>query len=189
MKNVMLILLVALFAMPAQAEMKVQDNFKLSELMGSWFLYASKPHSREKLCRRDLTMKFEMKSNGDIRTGIKCRKRANIRTRTMPGRARLNKELNNPAKMEVTFNWFFGPNWKDRKDMWVLAIDEDSTTAVIGTPNFEYAWILSRTPIMQKSTLNQAADILKANGYNPCNLKTTPSKKYKKVTKNFCDIL
>ena len=43
-------------------------------------------------------------------------------------------------------NWFANlfPNVA-RGDYWVLAVDDDYRTALVGNPNREYLWLLSRT--------------------------------------------
>jgi lipocalin len=60
------------------------------------------------------------------------------------------------------------------EDHLVHWIDEDSQTAVVGTPSRTDAWILNRTPTLRADRLQAAKDILKFNGYDLSQLKTVP---------------
>jgi apolipoprotein D and lipocalin family protein len=58
--------------------------------------------------------------------------------------------LNSPenSKLAVHFNTWFGP-WipvPHEGNYWILYVDEDYLQAIVGTPDYKYLWILSRTP-------------------------------------------
>ena len=56
-----------------------------------------------------------------------------------------------PAKLRVSFFWpFYG-------DYWILALGPDYQWALVGTPDFRYLWLLSRSPQMPRA---QAMQIL-----------------------------
>lgn len=58
--------------------------------------------------------------------------------------------------------------------IWVLWIDEDHRTAVLGNPSGSFAQIINRTPTLRADRLQAAKDILKFNGYDLSQLKMTP---------------
>jgi apolipoprotein D and lipocalin family protein len=51
-------------------------------------------------------------------------------------------------------------------DYWVLWVDQDYRTAVVGTPSGRAAWILNRAPEISPDRLNAARDVLRFNGYD-----------------------
>jgi len=55
----------------------------------------------------------------------------------------------------------------DRSDVvWVLWIDEDHRTAVLGNPAGSFAQIINRTPELRADRLAAARDVLQFNGYD-----------------------
>jgi apolipoprotein D and lipocalin family protein len=61
-----------------------------------------------------------------------------------------------------------------RRNVWVLWIDEDHQTVVLGNPQGSFAQILNRTPTLRADRLQAAKDILEFNGYDLSQLKMTP---------------
>lgn len=58
-------------------------------------------------------------------------------------------------------------------DYWVLWVDEDYQTAVVGVPSGRAGWILNRTPEISESRLDAAKAVLSFNGYDVTNLQMT----------------
>lgn len=50
--------------------------------------------------------------------------------------------------------------------LWVMWMDEDAQTAVIGTPSGEMGWILNRSPRLRADRLAAAREIMAFNGYD-----------------------
>jgi apolipoprotein D and lipocalin family protein len=63
----------------------------------------------------------------------------------------------NHSRLSVTFdNWFarlIGPSREG--NYWIIDLDSDYRTALVGTPNRRYLWILSRTPQLDETTYQQ----------------------------------
>lgn len=57
---------------------------------------------------------------------------------------------------------------------WVLWVDEDYQTAVVGVPSGRAGWILNRTPSLRADRLQAARDVLEFNGYDLTELQMTP---------------
>lgn len=51
-------------------------------------------------------------------------------------------------------------------DYWVLWVDEDYQTAVVGVPSGRAGWILNRTPDISDDRLRAARAVLEFNGYD-----------------------
>ena len=73
----------------------------------------------------------------------------------------VNKNSN--AKLEVSFVSFLGwrPFWGD---YWIIGLDENYKWAVVGTPSRKYGWVLSRTPQLDKQTMDTVFQIFKRPG-------------------------
>ncbi len=54
--------------------------------------------------------------------------------------------------------------------LWVMWMDEDAQTAVIGTPSGEMGWIINRTPDLRADRLTAAREIMAFNGYDVTDL-------------------
>jgi apolipoprotein D and lipocalin family protein len=76
------------------------------------------------------------------------------------------------AKLEVSFVSFFGwrPFWGN---YWIIGLDENYQWAIVGHPEREYGWILSRVKQPDDKTMNEIFDILKEQGYNPSGFEMT----------------
>src|SRR5574344_576434 len=73
-------------------------------------------------------------------------------------------DLSAPGKLEVSFFLNF------YADYWILELDPDYTYALIGSKKNNYLWILSRTPQMEKTKLDNLLSKAKTRGYNIDNL-------------------
>lgn len=58
-------------------------------------------------------------------------------------------------------------------DYWVLWVDEDYRTAVVGVPSGRAGWILNRTPDISQDRLEAARAVLSFNGYDLSGLQLT----------------
>lgn len=78
-------------------------------------------------------------------------------------------EGSNNARLRVSFFWpFYG-------DYWVLGLDPDYQWAVVGTPDRDSLWILSRSPTLAAPQMEQALAIARAQGFDTSRLiPTTP---------------
>ena len=73
-----------------------------------------------------------------------------------------------PAKLKVQFFWPF------RGDYWVIDLDADYRTTVIGHPSREYLWIPSREPQMDPEQYASLLSRIEAKGYDLGPLEQTP---------------
>lgn len=58
-------------------------------------------------------------------------------------------------------------------DYWVLWVDNQYRTAVVGTPSGRAGWILNREPAIASDRLAAAEDVLRFNGYDVSALQRT----------------
>jgi apolipoprotein D and lipocalin family protein len=71
------------------------------------------------------------------------------------------------ARLNVVFdNWFsrtFGSSYHG--NYWILHLDPDYRTAIVGTPDHRHVWILARTPHLDEPTYQQLVGIAQRLGY------------------------
>lgn len=108
--------------------------------------------------RIQFTATYTLRSDGKIDVVNQCRK-ANGDYTTAKGKAKIVDKKTN-AKLKVTFFWpFYG-------DYWILDLGPDYEYAVVGAPNRDYLWILSRTPELDEQLYQQLLAKMAARGFD-----------------------
>ncbi|MEE0991651.1 MAG: lipocalin family protein [Bacteroidales bacterium] len=143
------------------------SNLDVNRFMGSWYEIARYEHSFEKGMTH-VKANYSLLPDGTIRvlnSGMKNGKKKEIE-----GKARKKKGSNSNSKLEVSFFlWFYS-------DYFVFELDENYQYAVIGSSSDKYLWILSRTPQLPQSTINDLLIKIKKRGYDTSKLYFVPQK-------------
>lgn len=130
--------LAGMAAVDRKGELAVVGAVDLSRYAGRWYEIARLPNRFEKKCADSVTATYTLRSDGRVDVVNRCRK-ANGEYTTARGKAKIVDKKTN-AKLKVTFFWpFYG-------DYWILDLGPNYEYAVVGAPNRDYLWILSRTP-------------------------------------------
>lgn len=86
--------------------------------------------------------------------------------------------LNPPknTKLAVRFSTWFGPFIPVPKEgnYWILYIDEHYQQAIVGTPDYKYLWILSRTPTIPGQGLQELTTRARKLGFDVSRLIRDP---------------
>lgn len=111
---------------------------------GQWYELARLPNSFQRKCVGDVTAQYSAAADGRLQVLNTCR-RDDGSTDSALGEAR--KVNNEDGRLKVRF----APRWLAWVplvwgDYWVLGLDDEYQTALVGTPDHEYLWLLSRTP-------------------------------------------
>ncbi len=71
------------------------------------------------------------------------------------------------ARLTVVFDNFFARLFGSSRDgnYWIFALDPDYHTALVGTPDRRYLWILSRTPQLDEPTYQRLVEQAKRFGF------------------------
>jgi apolipoprotein D and lipocalin family protein len=76
-------------------------------------------------------------------------------------------DTNTKARLAVTFDNFFarlvGPSREG--NYWIIDLDPDYQTALVGTPDRRYLWILSRSPHLDEATYQRLVDTAQQLGF------------------------
>ncbi|CAA6821062.1 MAG: Outer membrane lipoprotein Blc [uncultured Sulfurovum sp.] len=141
------------------APLATVEKVNLERYLGTWYEIARYDQFFERGCS-NITATYSLKEDKTLKILNRCTKEGELSEAT--GKAYADDETN--SKLKVSF---FGPFYGD---YWIIMLDEEYSYAVIGTPSREYFWILSRTPKMEKETLDSILEKLPSLGYDKSKL-------------------
>ncbi|MDX1787507.1 MAG: lipocalin family protein [Psychrobacter sp.] len=148
------------------------DSVDLKKYAGTWYEIGRLPMYFQRNCASDVTATYVEKTDG---SGIKVINQC----KAQDGSGITAEGLAKPAdstgsKLKVTFL----PSWirwlpVGRADYWILAHDADYKTALVGTPDKDYLWLLARSPNMSQETYAKYRQIAQQQGYDLKEFKLT----------------
>lgn len=155
----------------------------LNRYQGLWYQIALYPNTFQKQCVSNTTAEYKPLANGQIEVTNQC-KTSDGSTSKVVGAARIKplKLFGVPvgkgtvnSKLEVRFAPAF-LSWINAvwAPYWVIQLADDYRYAVIGEPNREYLWILSRTPTLDPQDRAIINGLLQQQGYDPTKLQEEP---------------
>ena len=148
--------------------LEVVPNMDLNKFQGIWYEIAHNPWFPENNCFSMIAHYRLIDKGNQIEVTNLCRKHGfDGEISKITGKAWLLDPAIK-AKWEVQFIWPF------TLDYWVIDLEEHYNYAVIGEPDKENVWILSRQPVMEKSLLARIIEKTKRKGYDLSNLILTP---------------
>jgi apolipoprotein D and lipocalin family protein len=143
----------------------------LERYAGRWYEVASIPNRFQKHCRGNTVASYRPIEEQRIEVINSCLDKDGS-VDTAKGIARVVDTSSN-AKLEVSFVSLFG--WQlFWGDYWVLELAPDYSYVIVGTPNYRYGWILSRTPGLSAEIRKHLDERLRASGYDPAAFVDTP---------------
>jgi len=145
----------------------------LDRYLGRWYELARYPNRFQRQCTGDVRATYAKRDDGRISVFNECRT-ADGQTDSALGVARV-VDAGSRAKLKVRF----APAWLSLLpmvwgDYWVIGLADDYAWAVVGSPDRNYLWILSRTPTLADTRYEQALARVRANGFDPGRLMRTP---------------
>ena len=153
-----------------KSELTVVDDVDLGRYIGKWYEIAHIPAWFQKGCTGGTTAEYTPLKDGFVNVVNRCcDEEGNVKE--AKGRAWV-VDKQNPAKLKVSFFSLFGL-WLFGGKYWIIDLDENYQYSVIGHPNREIGWILSRTPTLSDKILKGIAERLEAKGYDFSKFKMT----------------
>lgn len=148
MKNlcILCVIITISFCSCSNPELPTVPNVEVEKYMGTWYEIASFPSSFQKGCscsKADYQLSDDKSYVKVINSCIKKGKQGAVL-----GKAFVVEGSGN-AKLRVQFFWPF------KADYYIIALADDYSYAMVGHPNREYLWILSRSKIMDENIFNQ----------------------------------
>ncbi len=141
-------------------------NVDLQRYMGTWYEIASFPQRFQKGCVASMAT-YALRKDGKVEVLNQCRNETlDGKLRSAKGKAWVvDKETN--AKLRVSFFWPFWGSY------WIIDLGSNYEYAVVGHPNRNYLWILSRKQQMDPGTFEAILQKLKAQHYDISRLNKT----------------
>ena len=163
----MLTVIFALIALGAHSQtLETVPHVDLKKYIGKWFEIASFPQRFQKGCNCT-TAEYSLTDKGYVIVENRCNKDSiNGKLSYIKGKAFVVKNSGN-AKLKVQFFWPFKGKY------WIIDLADDYSYAVVGHPNKNYLWILSRTPTMTDSLYQQITSRLAEKGFDVTKLQRT----------------
>ena len=146
---------------PLQAVEKIE----LNKYLGTWHEVVRKPLYFQRKCDSNVTANYSLNKNGNIKVDNSCYTKDGKLKQTI-GEAFVQNAPSN-SKLKVSFlpkiiRWL--P--VGRGDYWVLKIDENYETVLVGEPDKKYMWILSRSQQPQPEVVQEYLNYAESIGYD-----------------------
>ncbi len=158
--------------MNASREPATVASVDLSRYLGTWFEIARLPMRHEPEDFTDITAHYSLQDDGKVR----------VRNRALDGKGELEESIgeasvvdDSNSKLEVTF-LPDGLRWIPftKGDYWILKLDPEYATALVGSPDRKYLWLLARQPTLDESTKNDYLAHARQQGFDLADLIHTP---------------
>ncbi|MDW5443051.1 lipocalin family protein [Polaromonas sp. SM01] len=155
----------------SQAPLPVVAHLDLQRYSGTWYEIARLPNSFQKKCvKGDVSAEYRPLPSGEVSVLNRCRtadgslSQADGIARKVPPRA---GEAEDVGRLQVRF----APAWLSWLpmvwgDYWVMDIAGDYSTSLVGTPDRQYLWLLSRQPDMPAAEVQRWLDKAAAHGFD-----------------------
>lgn len=163
MRYLFVLLAVMIFGSCSNKPLETVQQVEVKKYMGKWYEIASFPQRFQKGCQCTVA-EYSLNENGTVKVMNSCNRDGGRDTST--GKAWIkDKETN--AKLKVQFFWPFSGKY------WIIDLADDYSYAVVGHPNRNYLWILSRTPKMDKDLYDSIVARAAAKGFDTGKLNVT----------------
>jgi apolipoprotein D and lipocalin family protein len=136
----------------------------LKRYAGTWYEVARFPMFFQRKCARDVSATYSLNADGTVKVDNRC-VQSNGSTMQATGQATAVDASN--SKLTVTFLPSF-LRWLPvgQGDYWILKLDSQYQTVLVGSPDREYLWILSRQPHINEQTYLDYVEAARRQGYN-----------------------
>jgi apolipoprotein D and lipocalin family protein len=136
------------------------DHVDLNRYLGKWFEIARLPLSWENKCAANVTATYAPRPDGKLKVLNSCVKSDGKVTQSKGTAKIASKKDRSNSKLTVTFFWPFSG------DYWILDLDPDYRWALVGKPSRKNLWILSRTPNLDRETVDKLLEKGNALGFD-----------------------
>lgn len=143
----------------------VVPEVDLARYAGRWHEIARLPNRFQTKCIGEVTADYTLRDDGKITVINRCRVKDG-KTIEAKGIAKRAAKSGPNSILKVRFAprflSFLPQVWGDYQ---ILALAPDYSYAAVGSPNFRYLWILSRTPEMTDAVYRQVVEEMRKQGF------------------------
>jgi apolipoprotein D and lipocalin family protein len=140
-------------------------SVNLERYAGTWYEIASFPTWFQKGCFCTTAEYAVRDDHIDVKNS--CRKGSAEGERDVATGKAWSVPGTGNSQLKVQFFWPF------KADYWIIALDENYQWVLVGHPEREYLWILSRDPRMEESLYRSLVEKAREKGYDVTRLKRT----------------
>ncbi len=150
---------------------------------GLWYEQARLPNRFEKGCAVEVTAEYTPQPDGTLKVHNRC-VQTNGQIDEVTGSARVVTTPDQPGAGRLKVR--FAPQWLSWLpmvwgDYWILKLDRDYQVVLVGSPDRDYLWVLSRQPQLDPAKLTAELDYARTLGFDvakvvPTREATPPSK-------------
>ncbi len=137
----------------------------LQRYQGTWYELARLPMFFQRNCVRSQA-EYRLRDDGRLAVNNRCETTSG-EWEQASGEA-FAQQPGETDKLWVRFdNWFskLFP-WLTKGDYWILYLPDDYSVALVGSPDRDYLWLLSRTEQVGSATRERLLDEARARGYD-----------------------
>jgi len=164
----------ALVAAMAAVPLPTQDWVEPGRYVGRWYEIARLPNRFQDQCAGDVAATYTLRDDGRFKVVNECRTKDGGVDQA-EGIARRADPRGPASRLKVRFApawlsflpWVWG-------DYWILELDREYQSALIGEPSRKYLWILSRRPVMGQPEYEGLVARAAALGFDAPRLVRTP---------------
>ena len=146
------------------------SSVDLERYMGRWYEIGRFPNPYQKGIV-GVIAEYELQDDGEILV------RNYGRSGSLDAELTVSKAKAWVADKSTNAKWFVQFIWPFKADYWIIDLDQSYQYAVVGQPDRQRLWILSRQPTIAEATLNQIYRRLHANGYDTSRIELTPQRR------------
>ena len=148
-------------------------SIDLPRYLGTWYEIARLPMRFEPPDYTDVSATYSLDGDGSIRVQNRAYDGDGVLQESI-GQAK-PVEAGDNSRLEVTF-LPEGLRWIPftKGDYWILRVDPDYRTALVGSPDYDYLWLLHREPSLDAATRDAYLDTARTLGYRLDDLIDTP---------------
>ena len=150
-----------------RAPLQVVAPVDLTRYAGLWYEQARLPNRFEKDCAAPVTAHYTPMPDGTVQVRNSCTL-ADGRIEEAEGVARVVPVAGQPGAGRLKVR--FAPSWLGWLpfawgDYWILKLDREYQVALVGTPDREYLWLLSRAPQLDEATISAELEYARTLGF------------------------
>lgn len=170
MKHTVRLFLLTVFFIPScminSQPLQTVPQVDLKKYAGKWYEIASFPQRFQKGCHCT-TAEYTLTDKDYVIVENRCnRDSISGKQSYIKGKAFIEKNSSN-AKLLVQFFWPFKGKY------WIIELADDYSYAVVGHPNREYLWILSRSPQLSEEVYKKLLERIAEKGFDILKLQRT----------------
>ena len=151
-----------------RAPLQVVAPVDLKRYAGTWHEQARLPNRFQKQCTGPVSAHYTPLDDGTVEVRNRCMV-ADGNFEESIGSARVVPVAGQPGAGRLKVR--FAPEWLSWLpivwgDYWILKLDREYQVALVGTPNREYLWVLSRAPRLDVAALEAELDYARTLGFD-----------------------